>query len=246
MKFIWLCSFGLAVFRPVAALGEQDFCPEPDYTVRAPAPLPDSDLSTLLDEDERARPGAFVSLFEKPGPYGHNELGFRYLARAFGYPGPYRSRYDVETWLAEREALNPEYRGTYALWKKWVREPVTRLRSQGAPRDHSVGSYFDDPVDSVQLGRCLATDLAKMRCENSIGAPIEAGARVYYGRKTSRKPCAVHYNGNRLENELPDSMTAKAKYDPDTHTYRIETEKSWSWDFRKFDGGAAAGAAPAK
>lgn len=195
----------LALLAPPHAAAYNEYCEDPGFVLRAPAPLPPDDLTKLLTSREKIEPGGFERAFLEPGPYGHGELGFRYLARAFGYPGKDLSRRAVESWLAERELKDPEFKGTWELWVKWVREPKVLLRSRQKPVDSSLGSYFRDPLDAAAYGACVAGELARKRCENFLGKELLPKTRVYFAQtQTSRQPCRVHYIGGTLEQETPD------------------------------------------
>lgn len=242
MQSYRFCWRALALLLPAtAAFGEGKFCEPPDYLVRAPASLPSFELESLLTRQEKEKPGSLEELFRRPGPFGHSELGFRHLARVFGYKGSFGKASEVELWIVKREATDTLYRGSYALWKKWVSEPETALK----PRHPEVEftSFFTQPKDSVEFSSCLSTELSRLRCENYIGRVIEPGTRVYYGNEKSRSPCSVHYIGGKLSGETPDTLEASSK-----RTYKgeggveITETKAWKWDFKAYTAGSAKSA----
>lgn len=254
MKRFYLGA-ALALLGPVHAGAYQEFCDDPGFVMRANAPLPEESLEPLLSPRERAEPGAVERLFLAPGPYGHNELGFRYLARAFGYDGRNYDRHEVEAWLARRELEDPEFRGTWELWVRWVREPGVVLRSRVKPGVARISSYFRDPLDATAYGACVSSELARLRCENYLGKKLRPGARVYYAQKDSnRQPCRVHYNGGDLSEEVPDRLELPVsqyykKASRGTESPVVKAEGTKTIDFKtSFTGkpGGDGGAQPAK
>lgn len=262
MKRFYLAAATLAVAAAALASPRahafKEYCEDPGFVMRAKAPLPEEDLAALLNKEERADPRSFFRLFAKEGPYGHNELGFRYLARAFGYPGKDFERHAVERWLAEREYHDPEFKGTWELWVKWVREPRVVLRSHEKPGSARLASYFREPLDAMSYGGCVSADIARMRCENFLGKKLRAGARVYYAQNESnRQPCRIHFNGGDLSEEVPAKVEVPvAQYykvnsrGKDNSIVKVEGTKAFHFDdsFTGKDGqgGGSGGTQPAK
>jgi hypothetical protein len=233
--------FALALLSPLSSFAAGKFCDPPNYVVRAPASLPDMELDSLLSRKERENPASLPALIQTPGPYGHSQLGFRFLARAFGYKGDTSEPDKVELWLAEREYKDPQYHGSLELWEKWVREPEYKLK----PRNEgtSLISFFNKPGDALEYSACLATDLARNRCENYSSKKIIEGARVYYGKESSRSPCAIRYNGG-IQGDAPDKITSsfsciKAPGQPER--CNSSTDKSWTWANSEKSAGGSGG-----
>ncbi len=243
LQAVWLGSALALLGSGTSSFAEGKFCDPPDYIVRAPASLPESDLSSLLTKEELARPGAVSELLKKPGAFGHSELGFRYLARAFGYQGSWANPEKVELWVAEREYKDPyRFQGTMKLWEKWVSDaeyPLVPVKE-----GDSLHVFFKEPLEAQEFAGCLATDLARQTCENYSTRKILPGARVYFGKASSRSPCAIRYNGGTITGDAPDKMTASISCSDGKCTQKSER----SWEYKNPDkkaGGAETTAAPA-
>gem|GEM_PF-3869613 len=223
------------------AFAEGKFCEKPDYLVRAPASLPSFNLDGLLTRQEKEKAGTLEELFKKPGPFGHSELGFRHLARVFGYQGDFAKPGEVDLWILKREATNSQFKGSYNLWKKWVREPENALKPRHPEPEFT--SFFAQPKDAVEFSSCLSTELSRLRCENYIGRAIEPNSRVYYGNEKSRSPCSIHYMGGKLSKEVPDTMEVSAtRTYTDDNGYVVTEKKAWKFDYRAYTAGSAKSA----
>lgn len=212
----FLLSFILVfLFINSAAASEESFCPEPKYVMRSAAPMPKGEELNLLTEEEKNDPKSAYRLSNTRGPYGHSELGYRFLARLFGYPGAFSSAREVEHWLEKRNARDHEYRGSTKIWEKWAKEERKRLRANSSSQfedfkdDPAV--LFSDDREMYSYSECVSRDLAELRCENHIGTTIKAGARVAFVSGNGRGPCAVYHNG-LLSERPPASQERTTTY----------------------------------
>ena len=152
------------------------YCEEPNYIVRGEPEAHDSPRDEdVLNPEEAADPAIAQTLAATPGPYGHSELGFRYLARLFGYTGSFSSREKVEAWLSSQEAEhNAAKKGMWKLWEKWVVNPgkrlaVPRVAVSELPRYGDPDMFFLDSRDRAAHSKCLKTELAAQLCQNYEG-----------------------------------------------------------------------------
>lgn len=126
-----------------------------------------------------------------PGPYGHSELGFRYLTKFFGYEG---DSYDVEE--IERDILSGEYftndnrSGAFELWKNWVTQPKKRLSVPSGdvsnlPNSYVTDVFFKDTEDKAKFAKCLSDAMARSVCSSSPN--LYRGEMMPYDRLTVSK-----------------------------------------------------------
>lgn len=225
---------------PAPALAK--LCEEPAYKFRSLPRLPGltAPLPGLLNEEEKGEEGAGRRLSIQPGPYGHSELGFRYLSRLFGYEGEFDGRPEtVERWLAEEEVKKPQLnRGLRDRWNRWVVNAPRRLSVpvgpvRKIPNDTQGEALFKDLYEQDELNRCVAMDIAALRCENSTGERLRAGHTVYYQviAVVEGKPyCRAYWHGS-VEEQAPmeetrtetSSTTMKNQLTTTTTT----TKKEW-------------------
>lgn len=130
----------------------------------------------LMDESQLLREGESMAdlkrLALQPGPYGHSELGFRYLAKFFGYEGKSYDVRDVEAWILQGEYFTTDNRkGAFDIWKDWVVEPKKRLsvprgNSEDIPTKQVTHVFFDGLEDKAKFAKCLSDALAKSACSS--------------------------------------------------------------------------------
>jgi hypothetical protein len=130
-----------------------------------------------LDEKSLLRNGESISdlktLAIQPGPYGHSELGFRYLVKFFGYEGDSYEVADIERWILQGEYFTNDNRsGTLELWKRWVVEPKKRLSPpvgdvSNLPNAYLTDVYFQGTEDKAKFAKCLSDSLARAACSSA-------------------------------------------------------------------------------
>lgn len=203
-------------------------CAVPDFKMRAPfvATSPEA-IAPLLNADEKGDPGAGRRLVAEPGPYGHSEMGFRYLARMFGYPEEFRGRERVERWIAEQEVNRPaENRGLRKLWERWVVNAPKRLATPMGPvgqipADGNPEIFFRDLYEKADHSSCVQLDIAKLRCENYLGGrQIQSTDSVYFGRPGGRGYCAVYAEKKGFEETVTEEYAMGFK-DPVRKVKRV-------------------------
>jgi hypothetical protein len=139
-----------------------------NFVIRDPLALNEKEL---LKKGESAADLQRLAL--TPGPFGHSELGFRYLAKFFGYEG---SSYDVNE--IERDILRGEYftndnrSGAFSLWKSWVVEPKKRLSVPSGdvsslPNAYVTDVFFENTEDKAKFAKCLSDAMARSVCASS-------------------------------------------------------------------------------
>lgn len=173
--------------QPARAEEYPAYCGEPDFAIKTVTPKITAEKLSLLNPEESLDPEIGRKLATKPGPYGHSELGFRYLSRLFGYPGNFGDRKKVEDWLADEEIQNFEQKkGLKKAWDQWVTNPVKRLSVplgpvEKIPQDANASVFFRDRWDQANHARCVSRQIALQLCENYLGdRKPEQGDRVYY------------------------------------------------------------------
>jgi hypothetical protein len=167
------------------------YCDEPIYIMRGEPETHESPRDEeLLNAEEASDPDLAQSLAATPGPYGHSELGFRYLARVFGYPGKFTTREAVEAWLVTQEAEgHARKKGLWEVWEHWVvnankRLSVPRGAVNALPRNGDPDMFFIDNRDRMAHARCVKVEIATKLCEN------------YYGRnRKMMENDVVHFAG---------------------------------------------------
>ena len=189
------------------------YCPEPVFSIRNDR-MPASEALNLplVSEQEAADPEIGRKLATTPGPYGHSELGFRYLARLFGYKGKFGGKDEVEGWLAEQERSDYRAkRGLHQAWEQWVVSPAKRLSVPAGPVSSIPARagpeiFFRDGADQGSFDYCIAVRLKTMACENYLGdRPPESGDRVKFAMNDAGiVPCRIvrnpyGYETRRLE-----------------------------------------------
>jgi hypothetical protein len=149
------------------------YCGEPIFIIHGEPEAHDSPRDEeVLSTEENADPELAQSLAATPGPYGHSELGFRYLARLFGYPGKFTTREQVEKWLISQEAEKySQKKGLWKIWEHWVVNSKKRLAvPRGAvselPRNGDPDMFFLDARDRATHAHCVKLEIATQLCEN--------------------------------------------------------------------------------
>jgi hypothetical protein len=152
------------------------YCEEPAFLIRGEPERHESPRDEdVLNAEEMRNPELARALAARPGPYGHSELGFRYLARLFGYPGRFGKREDVEDWLVREEHDHyAQKKGLWNLWDRWVvhapkRLSVPRGRFSALPVNGNPRMFFLDERDRYAHSRCLKVALASQLCRNYEG-----------------------------------------------------------------------------
>jgi hypothetical protein len=164
--FLFITSiFSFADSNPYCTEGEQHIR---NFVIKDPL---------ALDEKSLLRKGESVSdlktLAIKPGPYGHSELGFRYLVKFFGYEGDSYEVEDIERWVLQGEYFTNDNRsGTMELWKRWVVEPKKRLSVpvgdvSNLPNAYLTDLYFQGTEDKAKFAKCVSDSLAKATCSSA-------------------------------------------------------------------------------
>jgi hypothetical protein len=165
------------------------YCDEPEYLIRGePEKHASPRDEDLLNPEEQADPALAQQLAASPGPYGHSELGFRYLARLFGYPGRFGSQKQIEDWIMLQEAQDPQMKkGLWQVWEHWVvnspkRLSVPRGPVRELPLDGNPDMFFLDIRDRAAHARCLKVELSAQFCVNYLGRdrPLKPKDMVHY------------------------------------------------------------------
>ncbi len=249
-----ICLPALFIALPCLAVEEvptQPLCEEPAYTVRSLPQLPGitGKMNPLLSAEEAKDPEAGRSLAAQPGPYGHSELGFRYLARLFGYPGDFQGGQPaVERWVAEQEVNNYlENKGLKQVWEKWVVNAPKRLSVpvgpvRRIPADANPDIFFKNIYEKASLGRCISFDLAELQCENHLGyVNLKKGHVVYFGKPGGRAPCKAHWKGPVQEGPAQSEEVVELRKDSvQTRTTR------WSRENDSTDSGSSGNRSKSK
>jgi hypothetical protein len=178
----------VALHSPLALAEEYPaYCEEPKFVIKTVNTKAKVENLSLISPEESMDPEIGRKLASQPGPYGHSELGFRYLSRLFGYPGTFGDRQKVEDWLAEEEIQNyQQKKGLKKAWDQWVTNPVKRLSVplgpvNKIPAQAGPGLFFRDRWDQANHARCISRQIALQFCENYLGdRKPEEGDRVYY------------------------------------------------------------------
>ncbi|MGZ3652325.1 MAG: hypothetical protein ACXWR1_19550 [Bdellovibrionota bacterium] len=188
---IWIILLAVA---PMASAQERPkYCEEPAFIIRGePENHADSPDEEVLTPEERADPALARQLAATPGPYGHSELGFRYLSRMFGYRGGFSERQKVEDWIVHQEAEKHAFKkGLWEVWDHWVVNPSKRLgvprgRLGRLPADGSPDMFFLDARDRYEYARCVKVELATRLCQNYNGRGREFQEKdvVLFSRST--------------------------------------------------------------
>lgn len=237
MKLL-ICLPALLLALPLLAhaFGEEDnLCEEPAYTVRTLPQRPGitGQMPPLLSAEEAKDPEAGRNLAAQPGPYGHSELGFRYLARLFGYPGDFSGGQPaVERWIAEEETNHYlENKGMRGVWEKWVVNAPKRLSVpvgpvSRIPANANPDIFFSNVYQKASLGRCISMDLAVLQCENYLGyVKLKKGHVVYFGKPGGRAPCKAHWKGPVQEGPAQSEEVVEIRKDStQTRTTRWSRE----------------------
>lgn len=205
-------------------------CPELPFRVMNPPTSEKVMNLPLVNAEEAGDPEAARKLASQPGPYGHSELGFRYLSRLFGYPGEFKGKAQVEEWLMEKEIRNHGTQsGLGALWDHWVVNPAKRLsvprgRVNEIPANAGPEIFFRSRLDQFNYGRCISTQLQVMACQNSLGDQLlGAGDRVYFGGAGSQIRCKVSKNPYGFEAKRKKEIEQGAGYSPEISNGSITT-----------------------
>lgn len=175
--FVLLLSMFSASMFPVSMLSvsavAKEYCDPSqqeirNFAVRDPLVF---DESNLLKKGES--PGDLKRLALQPGPYGHSELGFRYLAKFFGYEGESYSVEDVESTILQNEYFSSDkQKGAFEAWNAWVVEPKKRLsfprgNSEDLPKNQVTNAFFDGLEDKAKFAKCLSDAVAKSACSSA-------------------------------------------------------------------------------
>lgn len=199
-------TFGLFFFFIATAQADDadnTYCSPPTYKVMNQKIQNRGLELPLLTDREKTDPAAGRKLASEPGPYGHSELGFRYLSRIFGFEGDFGgdSQRAVETWLADRSYKNGENdSGALAAWEHWVVEPKKRLSvPRGSLNKISPNAgpevFFADTADKADFQNCVQNDLSLRACKSFLGdREPEAGDRVYFGNPGTSAACKLVRN----------------------------------------------------
>ena len=111
------------------------YCEEPGFILRGePERHSDPDDEDVLNAEERGNLRLARRLAASPGPYGHSALGYRYIARLFGYRGRFGSPRLVEDWILNQEADRfGRRKGMWKVWEHWVMHPpkLVEIRLSG-------------------------------------------------------------------------------------------------------------------
>jgi hypothetical protein len=178
------------------------YCEEPKFAIKNERLSNEAQNLPLVNPEEAKDPEIGRKLASEPGPYGHSELGFRYLSRLFGYTGDFGDKSKVENWIADQELKDYQNKkGLHEAWDQWVVNPVKRLSVPAGP----VGKisalagpdiFFQNRFDQNNFDRCISVQLKVMACENYLGdRKIESGDRVYLaGSGSSRAGCKLVRN----------------------------------------------------
>jgi hypothetical protein len=196
----------IALLTATQAVAEESenptYCEEPKFSIRNDRLDNEARNLPLVSAEEAQDPQIGRKLASEPGPYGHSELGFRYLARLFGYTGGFGSKAEVENWLADQELKDYQNKkGLHDVWNEWVVNPAKRLSVpiggvEAIPALAGPEIFFQNRFDQDSFDRCLAVRLKTMACENYLGdRKIESGDRVYFaGGASSRAGCKLVRN----------------------------------------------------
>lgn len=205
MNIFWI----LLIVFSANAQEEPKFCEEPSNVILRNDPPDRSKIApSLLNPEEMTDSEAGRKLASTPGPYGHSELGFRYLARLFGYPHKFEGREKVEAWIAEQEINNRRQKnGLRKIWQKWVVKGEYRLSvPPGAiaqiPANANADIFFKDLYAKGDFSRCVNLEQSLLFCKNYAGGSEfgSSESSAYAGNKTvalrlgtatSELPCKV-------------------------------------------------------
>lgn len=172
------------------------YCDEPIFIIHGEPEAHDSPRDEeVLSAEEAADPELAQMLAATPGPYGHSELGFRYLARLFGYQGNFATHEEVEAWLVTQEAKDHAHKkGLWKIWEHWVvnadkRLAVPRGAVSDLPRNGDPNMFFLDARDRATHARCVKLEIATRLCEN------------YYARRELLEQDVVLFSGSAKGSE---------------------------------------------
>jgi hypothetical protein len=191
----------LAMSSAAWANERPQYCAKPDFAIMNLSLRNDNQDLPLLNPKEEADPEAGRRLASAPGPYGHSELGFRYLARLFGYKGKFGGQKEVEGWIADK--LKNDYirnQGLAEAWDHWVANPVKRFSvPEGYVTDIPAGAgseiFFQDAIDQANFSHCVLLTLRIQACYNYLGdRHPQEGDRVYLGNPGSPAACKLVRN----------------------------------------------------
>jgi hypothetical protein len=201
---------------------EPKYCDEPKFSIRNNQLVNPAMSLPLVSAEESRDPEIGRKLASEPGPYGHSELGFRYLSRLFGYPGEFGDKSKVEEWLTDQEIKHyNSKRGLRAAWDQWVVNPAKRLAVPPGPVSKipamaDVDVFFPNRLYQHDFERCVTVQLKVLSCENYLGdRKIEPDDRVYLANSESaRSSCKLvrnpyGYEARRLK-ELQDKMNGNS------------------------------------
>lgn len=188
----------IALVSATPAMAEESeepaYCEEPKFTIKNEKLTNEAQNLPLVSPEEAKDPQIGRKLASEPGPYGHSELGFRYLSRLFGYPGKFGDKTAVENWLADQELKDYQNKkGLHEAWDQWVVNPAKRLSVPTGPvRDIAAAAgpevFFRNRFDQNRFDRCISVQLKVMACENYLGdRKIESGDRVYLAASSSSR-----------------------------------------------------------
>lgn len=194
---------------PLSEDEEQKFCDKPKFTMVGALPDYSKVNPSLLNPDEVLDPEIGRKLAIQPGPYGHSELGFRYLARLFGYPGTFEGKDKVERWLAEQEENEyNEKRGLRYIWRRWVVDTKYRLAVPTGPISKIPANanpeiFFNDLYEKMDFSHCVRQEQATLFCQNYFpDQHLVSNVRVTFAKAENRgPPCIVHDFREQQRNE---------------------------------------------
>ncbi|MCO5144317.1 MAG: hypothetical protein M9962_14615 [Oligoflexia bacterium] len=211
--------FLLAFFSTQIALAE-NYCEEVDY-IQSSMPMMSAYTGpeSLLNEKEKQDPLALQKLASQSGQHGHSELGYRYLARLFGYDGEFREDTNIKDELAKKNY--PLEVGLLEAWDKWVVNAKKRLTVPLGPVDEipekaGPDIFFEDVADQLKYTKCIQDEIGTSLCEKYIndGRELGPGDRVSFGLHGNSKICKVVHAPWRLEQEKLLNNAHIVKGDP--------------------------------
>lgn len=176
-------------------------CPKGNaaYTSRTPYPMPDLEKLDLTGTKEAqiANPQDRSLYLEQDTAAGNSRLGERFLARLFGFPGTFADGGEVDAWIAQQDATNPRNRGIGQVWEKWkTKSPLllTVMDYDTSKNLYDPRRLFSNPQEEYDFAKCVARDLAELRCANSSGFAANDTASVYFASDPNAQIfCEVRY-----------------------------------------------------
>ncbi|RZA05679.1 MAG: hypothetical protein EOP11_12285 [Proteobacteria bacterium] len=217
MKTAFYSFLGLGL---LPLLASAKLCEEVPYQLRAYPILRGvaTSLPSLLSKEEQAT-GAGKQISLTPGPYGHSELGFRYLSRLFGYEGDFTGgKESVERWITEQEIKQPRLNhGLSAKWDHWVVNAPKRLGiPQGfvsrMPADGNPDILFAGLKERFEMESCVGMDIASLQCANYLGVPsLKTGHMISFGKPGGRGVCSMKWFGPIADGPMKSETYTRTK-----------------------------------